>query len=399
MINRGECTFVQKVRNAQKAGAAAVLIADNECQCNAVNCELGVSNICENQEPIMADDGSGSDISIPSFLVFKQDADKIKEVLIKNSPVRIEMSFSVPNPDARVEYDLWTTPKDPISRDYLKSFKEASIALGAKAYFTPRNYIYDGIKAGCQDRQGTNQCFSLCTNEGRYCATDPDDDMTSGISGADMVQESLRRACIWNLYGVEDGIGEIWWDYVTEFMYRCDDPDKPGYFTNEQCITDAMVNAGVDNTLIIKCMKDSGGLEANAPNTIFDLQLQDKESAGAFLIPSLFVNQAPIRGELSYSTVFKAICSGYANGFEPIICKHCANCNDELGCVEQNGKCTAGMSPYAADTGVTVQMFTLSLCSLIIFFILLGYCLYKRQQRIMNEQIRGIVAEYMPVGS
>merc|ERR1719246_284492 len=80
MVDRGTCTFVTKVRNAQRNGAAGVIIADNSCLCSATECksEPGVS--CEQREPIMADDGSGRDISIPAFLMFKQDSD----VLIAN---------------------------------------------------------------------------------------------------------------------------------------------------------------------------------------------------------------------------------------------------------------------------------------------------------------------------
>lgn len=397
MVDRGDCTFVQKVRNAQKGGAAAVLIADNECQCGAADCQLGPSTVCETQEPIMADDGSGSDISIPSFLVFKQDADKMKAVLLKNQPIRVEMSFSIPDPEARVEYDLWTTPTDTISQGFLATFKEAAIALGDRAFFTPRNYIYDGIRAGCQDQHGKNQCFSLCTNEGRYCSTDPDDDIDGGISGADVVKESLRRSCIWNIYG-QDGTGIQWWDYVAEFQYRCYGSDNPQLFNNDACIADAMTHANVSAALVDQCMSDSGGLIDNKPNQIFDLQLTDKETAGAFLIPSMFINQAPIRGELAYSTVFKAICAGYATGYEPTICKQCANCNDESGCVEQSGRCTAGMSEYAQPS-VTMPIFGSVLAGLTLVFCCVGYLFHRRQQRLMNEQIRGIVAEYMPVGS
>jgi hypothetical protein len=56
----------------------------------------------------MADDGSGGDISVPSFLMYKHDADKVKAEVKQNRPVQIEMAWSLPNPDDRVEYDLWT---------------------------------------------------------------------------------------------------------------------------------------------------------------------------------------------------------------------------------------------------------------------------------------------------
>ena len=157
----------------------------------------------------MADDGSGNDISIPSFLMFKQDADLVKAEMMANHAVRIEMSWSLPSPDDRVEYELWTTPTDIISRDFIRTFKEAAVALGSRAYFTPQMYIYDGIRSGCQGFDGENECYNLCTNNGRYCATDPDNDLDNGISGADVVEESLRRMCIWQHYGEDDAPGGL----------------------------------------------------------------------------------------------------------------------------------------------------------------------------------------------
>lgn len=38
--------------------------------------------------------------------------------------------------------------------------------------------------------------------------TDPDFDTTKGVSGADVVKESLRQKCIWNLYGGREAPSE-----------------------------------------------------------------------------------------------------------------------------------------------------------------------------------------------
>jgi PA domain len=55
MIDRGGCTFVQKVRKAQQSGASAVVVADNVCQCSDADCKRkSGSALCESQEPIMA---------------------------------------------------------------------------------------------------------------------------------------------------------------------------------------------------------------------------------------------------------------------------------------------------------------------------------------------------------
>jgi len=388
MVDRGGCTFVNKVRNAQRSGAAGVIIADNTCLCSAVDsCTSTAGVACETREPIMADDGSGSDISIPSFLIFKQDADPIIAEMKANHVVRVEMSWSLPNPDARVEYELWTTPTDTVSREFQRQFKEAAIALDSHAYFTPHMYIYDGLKSGCQDSKGENQCYNLCTNNGRYCATDPDNDLDKGISGADVVKESLRRHCIWKLYGENNGIGKEWWDYVNEFMFRC---DNEMFFANDECANDCFSHANIEPGKIDSCMKDSGGLEGDNTNTILEVQLADKDASGVVILPAAYVNSVPIRGSLEFATIFKAICAGYVKGSEPAVCKKCAGCVDEFKCVV-DGKCPG------APGAVSVPVFATSLAVLVAVFCCCGLIQWSRSQSQMRNQVKGILAEYMPL--
>jgi PA domain len=210
LVDRGDCTFVQKVRHGQHAGAAAVLIADNTCLCDHDACIDSGDDTCTMIESTLGDDGSGSDITIPTFLLYKEDADAIKAVVKdQNIPVRAEMAFPLPPSDQRVEYKFWSTPADPTGRQFTTQWKEAAVALGDKAFFTPHFYILDGMLAGC-DQKGVNECGNMCTNDGRYCALDPDENVNSGISGADVVKESARQICIWSLYGADNGIGGEW---------------------------------------------------------------------------------------------------------------------------------------------------------------------------------------------
>lgn len=196
----------------------------------------------------MADDGSGADISIPSMLIYKNDGDLFKKTLMANTHMQVELTWSLPSPDDRVEYDIWTTPTDVVSKDFLESFKRISISLDHRAYFTPHMYIYDGARSGCIGQMGSNNaCESLCTNHGRYCATDPDGDLDSGVSGADVVHESLRRLCIWEHYGRKNGIGVHWWIYVAEFSFNCDTPDQ---FMNKECIEGVYKKSGIKSELV-----------------------------------------------------------------------------------------------------------------------------------------------------
>ena len=398
MIDRGDCSFVQKVRNAQRVGASAVLIADNLCFCEHENCvnDENPNAMCEPKEPIMADDGSGSDISIPSFLLFKEDADPIKQALKKGTHVRAQMSFSVPAPDARVEYDLWTSPADFLTRELFDDFFAAAQALSSHAYFTPHMYIYNGTAAGCHLENGQDVCGDLCSNGGRYCSIDID--LDSGASGTEVVNEALRRMCLWDLYGKENGVGMPWWNYVREFLERCDSGtfmDLGSVFSDEDCVAKAMKAAGVDKALVDQCMADSGGTKDNIINPRLDKELEDQATSGVVLVPSLIVNSAIIRGYLNFGTAFTAICAGFASGTAPPICDKCANCHDEMTCVSK-GKCVVGGGFFGGD-GVSPSFFLGSLAVLLLTFSIVAYVQHRRQENYMQEQIRGVVAEYMPV--
>jgi hypothetical protein len=388
LIDRGGCSFVQKVRNAQHSGAAAVIIADSQCQCKAKDiCTSEPGMDCEDHEPIMADDGSGYDITIPSVLLFKQDADPIKAVLTAGQAVRAELAWPLPHDD-HVEYELWSSPTDWASREFKLQFKEAAMALGNQASFTPHFYIYDGIESMCRDDKNNNVCDNLCTNVGRYCATDPDNDLNFGISGADVVKESLRRKCIWDIYGKDNGIGVEWWDYVAGFETLCDTSDL---FMKDDCVKKVMSSASVDYDEVEKCIESTGGLEKPAKNSFLEEELAAKADSQVVILPVAYVNGVPLRGGLEFATVFKAICAGYPTSKRPPVCTECANCSDEKACVE------SGQCKDKSNGGVDQKTFAASLAGVTIFFSLLAIIQYVRSQRLMRAQVRGILAEYMPL--
>jgi len=390
MVDRGGCTFVTKVRNGQRSGAAGVIIADNSCLCTAGDTCTNEGFDCEENEPIMADDGSGSDISIPSFLMYKQDADVIRDTLMADQMIQIQMSWSLPRPDDRVEYSLWTTPMETISRGFEQTFASAALALGESAYFTPHMYIYDGIKSNCQGADGQNQCANLCTNSGRYCSTDPDNDLEGGISGADIVQESLRRICIWTVYGQEDGIGKNWWIYINDFYNNC--VANPQFFKDDRCIEHAFAQASIDSSKIDRCIKESGGLKGDTINSLLEDELLSKDIAGVVVLPAVYVNRAPLRGGIEFETVFGAVCSGFAAGTAPKVCKKCQLCPTQQQCTI-HGNCR----PKGNGDAVSNQTFIMSLAGVSLVFLFIGIIQYKRSQTLVRNQVKGIMAEYMPL--
>ena len=91
MTLRGNCNFVTKAENAQKLGAKMVLIADN---------------IDEKLKIVMADDGRGRLIHIPSLFINFTDGNRLIEMLTKNITVKILMKLNV-NVTSRAEIRFW----------------------------------------------------------------------------------------------------------------------------------------------------------------------------------------------------------------------------------------------------------------------------------------------------
>ena len=70
LVDRGNCTFVTKVRNAERAGASLVVVIDDR-----------VENITD---VIMGDDGTGTGIRIPSMLIGRDSGKKLKSFAIES---------------------------------------------------------------------------------------------------------------------------------------------------------------------------------------------------------------------------------------------------------------------------------------------------------------------------
>ncbi|GMI04279.1 hypothetical protein TrRE_jg5017 [Triparma retinervis] len=399
MVDRGTCMFVEKVRRAQMAGAAAVLIADNLCTCaseNSNQCQSNPGVQCEGLEPIMADDGSGGDITIPAFLLFKEDADILKDVLVnQNGLVQVKMTWDTPAPDDRVEWEFWHSPTEQTTKYFQSVFEAEAKGLGTHAFFTPHFAIWQ--RSQCI---GNNVCDGLCTNGGRYCADDPDG--PGSINGADVVIESLRRICIWNTHGT-DGVGQKWWNYIKEFGKTCDDVAFPENFPSPQdfsCATSAMARAGIDHAAIESCMLQSGGTTSTGTNVLLDNEISALEQSGVFIFPAITINNKLMFGKIDNKNVFNAICAGFLDGTAPDVCNQCESCaSNELENCAASGVCSS--SPVSPGDGEKGGVSTGTLVGSLLFTVGImggaGFVYYRRQQAEMRDQVRGILAEYMPL--
>lgn len=157
IADRGNCTFVEKVRHMEAAGVAVAIIVDNEVE--------SVNSI------IMSDDGSGAGIRIPSLLISKKDGEKLLNFLKTANASELQQismvaDFNIKRPDNRVEYDIWYSSSNDVALDFFVNFNSVDERLGDKVLMTPRFVFW--VCETCDDEYLDEHCYG----GGRYCATE-----------------------------------------------------------------------------------------------------------------------------------------------------------------------------------------------------------------------------------
>jgi len=382
LMDRGDCDFVEKVRNAQSLGADAVIISDNLCQCeqNWNDVTKGRTSAvkqrcrelaeiarkagkyrgtgdCAAALPYMADDGRGRDITIPSFLIDFVDAQPLKDCFqsarndtwssisgIKCEPLTkliLSLQWDIPTTD-KVSWKLWSSSDSEAM--FKKEFAESSQLIAEKAVFTPRYFIWNGVDWGCTVGEA---CVTQCTEGGYYCNPDPDDNLFEGVSGRDVVEENLRQICIWE-QAQKSGKEVLWWEYVAKFADDCHKSKISAATFNEKCSEEVQRKiAGLSVDANKACVEESWN---GTRNSKLDVELNDRIDLNIMRLPSAMVNGVILSGGVTPFNVLSAICAGYAAGSAPALCK-CVDrdrADNVLECI--NLKCK-GNEKYCPNTG------------------------------------------------
>ncbi|KAI4342038.1 hypothetical protein MLD38_026700 [Melastoma candidum] len=315
LVDRGDCFFALKVWNAQKAGASAVLVADDNDEALITMDspeEEGTPSYIEN-------------ITIPSALIEKEFGERLKKAIGIGEMVNVNLDWreAVPHPDDRVEYELWTNSNDECGvkcdmlLEFMKDFKGPAQILekGGYTQFTPHYITWYCPQAFTLSKQ----CKSQCINHGRYCAPDPEQDFSSDYDGKDVVIENLRQLCVFRLANETDKPW-VWWDYVTDFQIRC--PMKERSTTkNVPMVSSNLLVTTADWLDIQKIEKCMGDPNADSDNPVLkeeqDAQIGKGSRGDVTILPTLVVNNRQYRGKLEKGAVVKAICAGFQETSQP----------------------------------------------------------------------------------
>ncbi|CAJ1374764.1 unnamed protein product [Effrenium voratum] len=284
LVRRGRCTFVTKVRIAEEKGAHAVVVVDKETSTKTSE---------DIQRTVMADDGWGDSVKIPSILLSKFDGQKLIDAA-RQGTVMVELAWDIPRGKV-VMMEFWLSSGSREARRFLERFKTCALSLGHHLQFAPHYDIFS-LDEGEDD--------SLCVASGseRFCAKSPED---GEVSGEEVVNEDVRQLCIWNTTSRrerEDGASysSLYWQYVADFNQRCgmQARDVARRF-GEKCSLAVMGDLGIDASRVQGCVE-----KYRLP--LLREQLQSRASH-----LGLQLNGWRYSGPLDPESVLKAVCGGF----------------------------------------------------------------------------------------
>ncbi|CAD8118985.1 unnamed protein product [Paramecium sonneborni] len=305
LIERGNCTFVTKVRNAQNAGYSLAIIGNNNDQ-------------TLESDFVMADDGNGYAVDIPSIFIALKDFNIMKEYVQKfnvydstDEKVFVLVKFDVEKKEnVDVIFRLEVNNRD--SYRIVDEFQQYyDLLKNEQVNYTLLYSIFNSNNSETEYLIDESNC--IC--ERRYCAIDPDGE---GIgSGKNIIEESIRQTCIFKHFP------QKYFQYMNKFNFEC--TKAQAYST---CGSRIINNLEISADDIVKCRDESFKDPfthqttknlTNSYNAILEHQMILLENAGMVGLPSVVVNSIVYKGQLTGKGIFGEICNSFIT--PPSICK------------------------------------------------------------------------------
>lgn len=141
----------------------------------------------------------------------------------------------------------------------------------------------------------------------------------SDISDGEILHESLRQRCVYEVTSEEDqGTAQKWFQYIVAYVDSCIDQAIFG----EECAVAQMKRIGINHEKVSKCVQESFVRDKEGKvvdNTILREDAEYASSLGLFIYPSVTINNITYRGDINGYDVFRAVCAGFQT--QPDLCK------------------------------------------------------------------------------
>ena len=297
IVKRGGCSFVQKARNAQRAGYSMIVIVNNM--------ETEIKNV------IMSDDGSGSDIYIPIVMISKNDGEKLINYLDKNksdkSKVIVEIDFAKKRGDIQaIDVKFFFSSSELRAYELFKSLTEYISQFGNQINFEP---IYVVHRSPYYNEENPIRTLN-CVSKGKYCYFPKETTITK--DGQSIIMEDLRQKCIYEDSKKSSNLMN-YYNYMKYFHSQCLVKDGTPQF-NENCAKKVLYSMG-NTANVDSCISKSfnvmnllNNLYIDNDNTILNHEYDEILKYKLTTFPSVIINNKILEGTIKETKIIKQIC-------------------------------------------------------------------------------------------
>ena len=372
VAKRGSCSFVQKARNAQKAGYSMIIIVNN--------ISTNVKNV------IMADDGSGNDIYIPIVIISLEDGIKLINYMENNKSTNnriiAEINFLNKNEEyKRINVKFFFSSSELRAYELFNNLIQYIDKFGSQVNFMP---IYVVHRAPFYDEENPIRTVN-CVSKGKYCYFPKETTITK--DGQAIIMEDLRQKC---LYSISRNNINAYFNYAKKFHSEC--LDKKNTKFDEKCAKNVLKSLELPVGLIDTCMAKSFKVKDLLSNAYIDNDNEIlKEEYDELLkyklttFPSVIINNKPLNGIIKESKIINEICHLVKN--KPEFCSF-----SEITGKNKRKKFLIG-----------ALIFLLIVINCCIFFIFRKYILDRINDRIsqggldLDSRIKNIMSNYFSI--
>eukprot|EP00797_Seminavis_robusta_P004721 Sro1306_g261250.2 (946) ;mRNA; r:15200-18037 len=280
---------------------------------------------------------SGGDLSKVDEETIEVEEKALEKEEAKDANIEVEEPKSV-----QPIVEVWTTPlldwdmasltEDGPNVKLFEMLKSVVTSFGSDIDFRPQPYLFSQAEICTVDEKGNQlsdddaaKCADdNCANNHRYCGFGPDD---WKVTGKSMVEESVRRLCIWEDYG-RGGAGSgatSYFSYLKKFhSHKCQQADDMNI-----CVTEIYKFVNIEATNVDACMAGSGGLDVDGENSILAPLLKLQKATFFFHhlnpmnLPIILVDGQPLEGgaDVSAADLVNAVCPKFTSDPKPALCQ------------------------------------------------------------------------------
>ena len=296
LIERGNCSYVEMARNVQRAGGYMALIINNK--------EGNVKDY-----PVK-DDGTASDIVIPTAMISKEDGDKIKNYYNERygqENIILQLSFYTHRQEV-VDIEFYTEINNQKGFQLMDEFSSYYNLIKDISNFKPYYVSYQLGTLSKEDKA------NLCVSNGKYCLTGSLP-FTDEVTGKQLLIDSVFHQCVHSLTNTkENNHTEYYLDFASYYLNNCLYVDE----YKKYCGREQISRYGLDASQVDKCIAASFGKEgkfkdadANNDNSILKDNLDKIREQQITIFPTVVVNGKKLKGRLTAENLFLSVCSSF----------------------------------------------------------------------------------------